>query len=224
MTTVTSQNQVSQSLLDSVNGKKNTTTDNVDEAQDRFMTLLVTQMKNQDPLNPMDNAQVTSQMAQLSTVSGINKLNDTVAGLISNLNVGQTYQAANMIGHSVLVQGNQITHEKTGSYFGVNVPSGADSLTVNIKNGAGITVRTLNFGSQEAGSNALNWDGYTDGGALAPTGNYTFEVSGKLGSSAATATPLSFAKVVSVSTQNGSVKLNLSNNTTVGTTDVQEIF
>lgn len=224
MTTVTSQNQVSQSLLDTVNGKKNTTTDNVDEAQDRFMTLLVTQMKNQDPLNPMDNAQVTSQMAQLSTVSGINKLNDTVAGLISNLNVGQTYQAANMIGHSVLVNGNQISHENTGGYFGVDAPAGADNLTVNIKNGAGITVRTLNFGSQEAGANALNWDGYTNEGSLAPTGNYTFEVSGKLGSSAASTTPLSFAKVLSVSAQNGSVKLNLSNNTSVGTTDVQEIF
>lgn len=224
MTTVSSQNQVSQSLLDTVNGKKSTTTDTVNEAQDRFMTLLVTQMKNQDPLNPMDNAQVTSQMAQLSTVTGINKLNDTVAGLISNINIGQTYQAANMIGHSVLVQGSQISHEKTGGYFGVNLPAGADSLTVNIKNGAGITVRTLNFGSQEAGANALNWDGYTDSGALAPTGNYTFEVSGKLGSSTATATPLSFAKVLSVSAENGGVKLNLSNNSTVGTTDVKEIF
>lgn len=224
MTTVSSQNQVSQSLLDTVNGKKSTTTDTVNEAQDRFMTLLVTQMKNQDPLNPMDNAQVTSQMAQLSTVTGINKLNDTVAGLISNINIGQTYQAANMIGHSVLVQGSQISHEKTGGYFGVNLPAGADSLTVNIKNGAGITVRTLNFCSQEAGANALNWDGYTDSGALAPTGNYTFEVSGKLGSSTATATPLSFAKVLSVSAENGGVKLNLSNNSTVGTTDVKEIF
>lgn len=224
MTTVTNQKQVSQSLLDAVNGTKNTTTNNVNEAQDRFMTLLVTQMKNQDPLNPMDNAQVTSQMAQLSTVSGINKLNDTVAGLISNMNIGQTYQAANMIGHSVLVQGNQITHEKTGGYFGVDVPGGADSLTVNIKNSAGLTVRTLNFGRQDSGTNALNWDGYTDKGALAPSGNYSFEVSGKLANSAATANALSFAKVLSVSTQNGSVKLNLSNNTTVGTTDVKEIY
>ncbi len=224
MTTVTSQNQVSQSLLDSVNGKKNTTTDNVDEAQDRFMTLLVTQMKNQDPLNPMDNAQVTSQMAQLSTVSGINKLNDTVAGLINNMNAGQTYQAANMIGHNVLVQGNQISHEKTGGYFGVDTPAGTDNLTVNIKNSAGLTVRTLNFGKQEAGTNALNWDGYTDNGSLAPAGNYTFDVSGKVGNSSATTNALSFAKVLSVSTQNGNVKLNLSNNSTVATSDVKEIY
>ena len=79
MTTVQStQNIASQALLDSVNGKKNATTTSVDKAQDRFMTLLVTQMKNQDPLNPMDNAQVTSQMAQLSTVTGIDKLNNTM--------------------------------------------------------------------------------------------------------------------------------------------------
>lgn len=224
MTAVTNQNQVPQTLLDTMNGKKNATTDKVNEAQDRFMTLLVTQMKNQDPLNPMDNAQVTSQMAQLSTVSGINKLNDTVAGLINNMNAGQTYQAANMIGRGVLVSGNQVSHEKTGGYFGVNVPAGADSISVNIKNGAGITIRTLNFGKQDAGANTLKWDGYTDNGELAPSGNYTFEVSGKLSNSAASVNPLSFAKVQSVSTQNGSVKLNLSNNTSMAMTDVKEIF
>ena len=91
-TTVQNTNTASQALLDSVNGKKSKT-DSTQEAQDRFMTLLVTQMKNQDPLNPMDNAQVTSQMAQLSTVSGINKLNSTVESLMTSLQMGQSYQA-----------------------------------------------------------------------------------------------------------------------------------
>src|SRR5512137_1922724 len=73
--------------------------------QDRFLKLLVTQMKNQDPLNPMDNAQVTSQMAQLSTVTGIDKLTATVQVLSASMVASQSLQAASMIGHAALVPG-----------------------------------------------------------------------------------------------------------------------
>ncbi|HNZ56317.1 MAG TPA: flagellar hook capping FlgD N-terminal domain-containing protein, partial [Methylophilaceae bacterium] len=144
-TTVQNTNTASQALLDSVNGKKSKT-DSTQEAQDRFMTLLVTQMKNQDPLNPMDNAQVTSQMAQLSTVSGINKLNSTVESLMSSLQMGQSYQAANMIGHGVLVEGKTLTTNGEGGYFGVELPVGADKLSIDIKDTSGNTIRTLDFG------------------------------------------------------------------------------
>src|SRR3990167_8083696 len=76
------------------------------DTQDRFLKLLVTQMKNQDPLNPMDNAQVTSQMAQLSTVTGIDKLNVTLQALSDSMASSQSLQAASMIGYGVLVPGN----------------------------------------------------------------------------------------------------------------------
>ena len=87
------------------------------QAQDRFMTLLVTQMKNQDPLNPMDNAQVTSQMAQLSTVTGIDKLNNTLESLIGSVQTGQSYQASSMIGHNVLVAGNQVSKAAQAAFL-----------------------------------------------------------------------------------------------------------
>ena len=106
-----------QALLDSVNGKKNSTANSIDKAQDRFMTLLVTQMKNQDPLNPMDNAQVTSQMAQLSTVTGIDKLNNTLESLIGSVQTGQSYQASSMIGHNVLVAGNRSKYKRHRRLF-----------------------------------------------------------------------------------------------------------
>jgi flagellar basal-body rod modification protein FlgD len=223
MTTVNT-NQVSQDILDAVNKKNSSKGSNVDEAQDRFMTLLVTQMKNQDPLNPMDNAQVTSQMAQLNTVTGINKLNETMSSLISSVQLGQSYQATSMIGHSVLVSGNNLTHSETGGYFGVNVPNGADTVTVNIKDGAGQTVRTLSFGKQEVGVNALSWDGKTNDGVVAPSGNYTYEITAKIGDTATTSTPLSLAQVQSVSNGSSGIKLNLSNNTAVAVSDVVEIF
>src|SRR6202040_3830260 len=68
---------------------------------DRFLTLLVTQLRNQDPLNPMDNAQMTSQLAQISTVTGINKLNDTLSSLSASLGSNQYLQAAGLVGHNV---------------------------------------------------------------------------------------------------------------------------
>lgn len=223
MTTVNTSNQVSQDLLNSVNTRNSTST-TTDEAQDRFMTLLVTQMKNQDPLNPMDNAQVTSQMAQLNTVTGINKLNETMATLISNVQLGQSYQATSMIGHNVLVSGNSLTHTESGGYFGVNVPNGADSVTVAIKNGSGQTVRTLSFGKQDTGVNALSWDGKADDGTTAPSGTYTYEITAKTADTKVSSTALSLAQVQSVSTSTSGVKLNLSNNTSVAVSDVSEIF
>lgn len=218
-----SSSDVSQALLDSVNGKK-TAADTTQEAQDRFMTLLVTQMKNQDPLNPMDNAQVTSQMAQLSTVSGINKLNTTVESLMSSLAAGQSYQASNMIGHNVLVEGKTVATAGTGGYFGVDLPVGADKLSVNIKDSSGNVIRTLDFGAQGAGSVPFNWDGMTKDGAVASSGNYQFEVAATVSGNAVEATPLSYTSVQSVSNSSSGITLNLSNLSSVSTSAVKEIF
>lgn len=224
MTTVNTANTASQALLDAVNGKKNTTTASVDAAQDRFMTLLVTQMRNQDPLNPMDNAQVTSQMAQLSTVTGIDKLNNTLETLINNVQMGQSYQASNMIGRSILTPGNTVQTAGEGGYYGMELPIGADKVTVTIKDSAGATIRTLSLGKQDAGTVPLTWDGLKDDGTVAATGNYKFEVSATIGTNTAESTALSFAKVLSISNYPTGVKLNLSNLTTVDTSAVKEIF
>lgn len=224
MTTVQNTNTASQALLDSVNGTRNSSSSSVDETQNRFMTLLIEQMKNQDPLNPMDNAQVTSQMAQLSTVTGINKLNETMTSMINNAQTAQSYQAANMIGHNVLVSGNQINMDGETSFFGVELPVGADSMSINIKNSAGTIVRTLEFGAQEAGSFPLSWDGYTTDGSLAANGVYKFEASATVSGQSVESNTLSFAQVISISNANGAIKLNLNNTNSVSTADVKEIF
>lgn len=223
MTTVQT-NAPSQALLDTVNGTKKTNSSSVADVQDRFMTLLVTQMKNQDPLNPMDNAQVTSQMAQLSTVTGIDKLNDTMAALISSVQVGQSYQATSMIGHNVLVSGNTVSTEGAGGYFGVELPVGADKLSITIKDSAGNTIRNVELGAQSEGTLPLTWDGKTNDGSVAANGDYKIEVAATIGGQAVEAASLGYAKVLSVSNMNGGIKLNLSNNSSVGTTDVKEIF
>ena len=224
MTTLQSSNTVSQSILDSVNGVRNSKTSSINDVQDRFMTLLVTQMKNQDPLNPMDNAQVTSQMAQLSTVSGIDKLNDTLESLIGSVQAGQSYQASSMIGRNVLIEGNKIIHNGESSYFGVDLPVGADKLSVTIKDNAGATIRTLELGAQDTGTTPFTWDGFSNDGVKVSNGFYQFEVSASVSGGKVAATPLSYAQVLSVSNSNGNIKLNLNNNNSVSTSDVKEIF
>lgn len=224
MTTVQNNTPVSQSVLDSVNGTRNTNRQGINEIQDRFMTLLITQMRNQDPLNPMDNAQVTSQMAQLSTVTGINKLNDTVESLIGSVKAGKSFQASSMIGRSVLVEGNKIIHNGDSSFFGVDLPVGADKLSVTIKDGAGATIRTMQLGAQDSGIAPFNWDGFSNEGVKAGAGYYQFEVSASAGGSPVLASPLSHAQVLSISSNSGNIRLNLNTNSSVNTSDIKEIF
>src|SRR3989338_8942632 len=107
------------------------------DTQDRFLKLLVTQMKNQDPLNPMDNAQVTSQMAQLSTVTGIDKLNVTLQALSDSMVPNQTLQAATMIGHGVLVDGKDVDLSDGAGYGGIDLAQSADKVEIAIYDQAG---------------------------------------------------------------------------------------
>ena len=147
-----------------------------DEQQDRFLKLLVTQMKNQDPLNPMDNAQVTSQMAQLSTVNGIEKLNATLAAATK----AQAFQSVSMIGHYVLAPGDSINLAGGKALAGVELQSAADSVKVNITDANGVTVRTLDLGKQDQGVVSFQWDGKTTDGLDAPNGTYGFNVTATL--------------------------------------------
>lgn len=224
MTVQATSNDVSQALLDSVNGTKNSSKSAATAAQDRFMTLLVTQMKNQDPLNPMDNAQVTSQMAQLSTVSGIDKLNATLESMMSSAQASQSLQASNLIGHSVLVDGNNIKFDGTAGNFAVEVPSSIDNMKVTISDAAGNPIRQISFGNQNAGIVPINWDGYSDTGTKVANGDYQFTVSATSGGQTATVNSLSLEQVNSITSSASGVKLNLSNASSVATTDVKQIY
>lgn len=168
----------------------------IDDTQDRFLTLLVTQLQNQDPLNPMDNADVTSQIAQLSTVNGITQLNNTLLALSGQVDVSQSMQAASLIGRGVLIPGEKIslgtgedgTRESTP--FGVDVVAPATSVTVTIKNSSGVAVRKLDLGAQEVGVYSVEWDGKDDNGTAVPDGAYTIEVAARGGEGDDTSTVL----------------------------------
>ena len=198
-----------------------TATDSVQADQDKFMKLLVTQLQNQDPLNPMDNAAMTSQLAQLSTVTGINKVNSTLQSMQADQANAQSLTATSLIGKGVLVAGQKLqlssSTDSSGnvtnsSVFGVDLPSAAESVTINIQDNTGRTVRTMSMQNTDVGTYPLTWDGTTDSGTTAAAGNYTFTVKATSGGQALTdATALQLAAVASVSTGSGGVKLNTSN-------------
>lgn len=154
--------------------------------QSQFLTLLVTQLQNQDPLNPMDNAQVTSQIAQLSTVSGINQLNNTLLGLSGQMDMSQSMQAASLIGKDVLVPGEKVSlgsnvvdgvTTKVATPFGIDLISDASKVVVTILDASGKAIRQMDIDEpQSAGVYSLQWDGMDDAGLPAGDGAYTVQV------------------------------------------------
>jgi flagellar basal-body rod modification protein FlgD len=166
--------------------------------QDRFLKLLVTQMKNQDPLNPMDNAQVTSQMAQLSTVTGIDKLNVTLQALSDSMVSSQSLQAATMIGHGVLVPGNGVDLSNGAGYGGIDLVQSVDTIDIAIYDQAGVLVRDMRLGAQQAGLVNWQWDGRDNAGASVADGSYTFAVNAAQEGKAVDAAALQFGMVHSV--------------------------
>lgn len=193
-------------------------------AQDRFLKLLTTQLKNQDPLNPLDNAQMTSQLAQISTVDGITKLNSTLQTLLNNNADSQTLQAAALVGHSVLVPGNKLTLHDGMSIGGVELDSAADKVVATIKDANGLVVRTLDLGALPAGTTQVSWDGKTDNGATAVNGTYSVSFDAKQGTSKVTATALQYGDVTSVAKNINGVSLTVGNLGTLTLSDVKQIL
>jgi flagellar basal-body rod modification protein FlgD len=222
MSTINTQT-VDPSLLNTMNGNKGAKSV-AQEAQDRFMTLLVTQMKNQDPLNPLDNAQVTSQLAQLSTVTGIDKLNDSMNAIAASFQGSQNLQAASMIGHGVVVPGSTLELKDGKSVFGFDLTQSADKVEVLVKDASGNVVRKLDPGYLTSGFNSLGWDGKTDAGTNAVNGNYSFEVVATSGGKKIEVAPFSFGLVSSVAFGSQGTTLSILNMGDVAMTDVRQVF
>ena len=208
-TAAVSSSNPTQALYSSLNAVRETVDAKDISPQDRFLKLLVTQLKNQDPLNPMDNAQMTSQMAQISTVEGIDKLNATLKMILEGSNENQAMQAAALVGHGVLVPGSGLALSGGMAIGGIELAEPADRVTVTIKDASGIAVKTLELGDREAGSHGFAWDGKTDGGAQAADGAYTISVSARRGDTQVGTKALELGMVSSVARMNDGISLNV---------------
>lgn len=174
--------------------KSSTAASTTDATSDRFLKLLVTQMQNQDPLNPMDNAQVTSQMAQINTVSGINQLNETMKSLASQFNTLQALQGTALIGHDVLVKSNTLTIESGKANGSVELTNKADNVKVEILTPGGKTLDTITLGPLSSGRHSFTWDASSYTG----TGSPTFKVTATSGGKAVETTALARDTVVAI--------------------------
>ena len=179
------------------------------EASERFLKLLVTQLQNQDPMNPVDNAQMTSQMAQISTVSGIEKLNGTVEGLTRQFVQMQAMQGASLVGKDVILKGDTLS-VSSGVAGGVyQVDAAAQSVKAEILSPAGLVVDTLNLGGQAAGRHDFVWPG---GSAVSESAGYRFRITAVSGSTPVGSTTLMRDKVDAVNTNGAALTLELLRN------------
>ncbi|WJV52179.1 flagellar hook assembly protein FlgD [Pectobacteriaceae bacterium CE90] len=195
------------------------------DLQNSFLTLLVAQLKNQDPTNPMDNNQLVSQLAQLNTVSGIEKLNTTLGSISGQINSNQSVQATTLIGHGVMIPGKSIlVGQGTSTPFGVELGSAAENVTVTITDGSGKVVRSMELGQLTAGVHSYSWDGKNDDGTTAADGSYTMAVSATSGGVQQVVQPLQYGLVNGVvNTTDGAVlDLGLRGQSTLN--DVRQIL
>lgn len=205
-------------------GSKATSTSATADMENRFLTLLMSQIKNQDPLNPMDNAAVTTQLAQLNTVSGIEKLNTTLSQLLSGYNEAQGLQAAGIIGKNVMVAGNILPLANNKAFGGALLESAADAVSLTIKNSAGKVVQTESLGAKEAGSFYFSWDGKDADGNTLAEGNYTFSVEATASGKKVAATAMQIGTVSAVVRSNSGFVLDLGTLGDVAFKDVQQIL
>jgi len=205
---VTGNNPASE-LFASFGGASATSGSKTSETQSRFLKLLTAQMKNQDPLNPMDNAQMTSQMAQISTVDGIERLNATLQSLITDSSNSQAMQAAALIGKGVLVPGNGMALQNGSAFGGIDLAADADAVTLDILDSNGLLVRTLALGAVKAGPHAFSWDGTANNGMAAAAGDYSFSVAARQGDGKVAAVALSLGLVSSITRGSAGLSLNV---------------
>lgn len=196
------------------------------EVEDRFLKLLVTQLRNQDPMNPMENAELTMQLAQMSTVEGINKLNAGLETLMSSYRASQTLQAAGLIGHQVFVAGDRLGLSAEGMAIGgLDLAQTAAKVRVDILDAGGAVVRRLDLGSLPAGLSRFVWDGLDDAGAMLPMGgDYRFVVEAQADGQAVEAVTLTLDEVYSVITEGTGMSLELAHQGRLTLDQVRQIF
>lgn len=211
-------------LFDAVNASKTQKTDASDDMQNKFLNLLITQLKNQDPLNPTDANQMTAQLSQISTVSGIEKLNATMDKLLNSYTSAQNMQAAAMIGKTVFIAGNEIDHQGQGGVAGLELAGAADQVLVDIKDAAGNKVFSQDLGAMQSGIASFFWDGNLADGTPAPEGVYRFNIEASMGGKPIEASLLQAGTISALTMLPNGISLQVGDNKTIGFADIRQIL
>lgn len=208
------------SATNTTSSTSNTAASDANASQDRFLKLLVAQLNNQDPMNPMDNAQMTSQMAQINTVTGIQQVNETLKSMAAQFTSLQVLQGASMVGHNVLVESNTLTRNAGVASGALDLDGKADAVKVEILSPGGQVLDTLNLGALGVGRHSFDWDAASYQG----TGEPSFKVTATLGGKAVTNTALARDTVLSVGSDNGAMTVQLQGRAAVAYSSVKAIL
>ncbi|WP_248886186.1 FlgD immunoglobulin-like domain containing protein [Igneacidithiobacillus siniensis] len=179
-------------------------------SENTFYNLLVTQLTNQDPLNPLSNQALSAELAQFSVANGVQAIQGSLSGLMDQINQNQGLQAASLIGKSVTTAGNTLTLSggtATGAY---DLNGAASAVDVLVQNSAGQTLAILPQGPQGTGMQSFAWNGEDAAGTPLPAGAYQFSVQASNGQQAVTATPYTTGTVTGVTLGSSGPTLQLS--------------
>ncbi len=198
-----------------------------DVSQTDFIELMVAQLKNQDPTKPLDPNQFMSQLAQFSTVKGIQALQKTVEELATRLTSDQSMKAATLVGHQVLAPGRHGTLvEGEGLAGRVNLEGSVTDLNLKILAPSGALVRTLPMGGQPAGPVDFRWDGFADDGTPMPPGPYQVVAEVEQGGERRQV-PVAYripVTSVDLDPNGGALTLNLADGSSVPLSEVRQIY
>ena len=195
--------------------------------QDQFLTLLLAQMNNQDPLNPLENSEVTTQLAQISTVSGIEDLNKTMTELLGRTQSNSPVDGAVMIDRQVLVSGDQLELSEAVEqqvFAGARLNSDSSAVQAEIYGNDGSVVRTIDLGPQAAGLVTFEWDGLDQDGNALDAGNYRMQVVGQTDAGPQIAAPLAATTVTGVTSNGDALNYRLANGVTIAADKILGVF
>ena len=174
-----------------------------------FLRLMTEQLKNQDPLKPLEGSQFLGQLAQFSTVQGINGMQDALGAVASVMESDQTLRAAALVGHNALVDTDTVQLQAGTGMSGEVVATGPGTITLEIVDASGQVVDRVPVEAAGAGNVAWSWDGTGSNGAVAPAGTYTIRATSGSGTGAQALSTRIAAHVDSVSIEAGGLVLNL---------------
>ena len=195
--------------------------------QNEFLTLFTTQLKNQDPLDPVKNEAFVAQLAQFSQLEATTAMKTSMNSLVTSMSNDRMLGAASLMGKQVAVPDGpvQVT-DTTVSQGSINLPTGADGIQLQVFNDKGVLVRTQIIGAQPVGDYTLSWDGMTDGGQAAANGTYRYVATVNSKGTMSKPTVNTYATVTGVSsagTSDGAMLLEVAGGKTVNLSDVKRI-
>ncbi len=141
--------------------------------KDDFLTLLVAQLENQDPLDPQENSEFIAQMAQFSALEQQITTNETLESILSSNQTIEQLSAFNLLGQTVVAEQDSFTLGSDEVEMGFSLDQSAESVTLAILDTGGSVVATLDFDNAEAGTTFISWNGLDNSGNLLSTGDYS---------------------------------------------------